>query len=238
VSRFAVPLLVLLLVAATSAAFTISERLKVEQAPVTAPRFDRAFSPTCNCPRAGARLGLRLRRADRVTAEIVDADGEPVRQLALDERVRRGEVTFEWDGRLESGQVAPDGVYRLRLRLAREGQTITIPTTIRIDTVAPAVELVRVRPEVLTPDGDGVGDRLRVAYRSDQRARPILSVDGVIVNRGRFWPRGRAAINWSGRIDGEPAAPGEHVLSLVVVDALGNRSDPVRTTIRVAGSPE
>jgi hypothetical protein len=235
VSRFAVPLIVLVLVAATSAAFTVSERLKIERAPVTSPRFDRAFSPTCDCPAAVGRLELTLRRADRVDAEIVDVDGRVVRTLAAGERLRRGPAAFEWDGRTDGGAVAADGLYRLRVTLAREGRTITVPTTIRIETQPPELELVRVRPEELSPDGDGVHDRLKVVYRSSERAMPILSVDGEVVNRGRFWPKGRASINWSGLVDGRALEPGEHVVSLVVVDPLGNRSQPAEATIRVAG---
>jgi hypothetical protein len=232
VPRIATILLLVALLGGTSAAFAITQSLKDEPSPIGVPRFDRVLAPTCDCESDAATLGLRLRRADRVTAEIVDADGEPVRLLADRERFRRGPIELTWDGRDTAGEVVPDGRYRLRIELAREGRTILVPTTIRVDATAPTVELIAVRQKP---------DRIGVVYRTDERAAGELAVRGdglpeTVVVRGRFRPAGKTRLNWSGRIDGQPLPAGEYELVLRVRDTAGNVSEPVTAPIELPGA--
>ena len=144
--RLAPTLLALALIGATAVAFVVTERLKLERAPITAPRFTRDFSPVCNCPTARARLALRFRRPETIDAEIVDASGEPVRELARDRQVAAGVEVFVWDGRDDSGDIAPDGRYRLRLHFDRERRTILVPTDVRLDTKPPALRVFATGP--------------------------------------------------------------------------------------------
>jgi hypothetical protein len=213
----------LLLVAGTSAAFAITQSLKDERSPVGVPRFDRVLAPTCDCPTDVARLELRLRRADRITATIVNADGMPVRTLAERERVRRGPLELVWNGRDDAGTVVPEGRYRLKIQLGRENRTLLLPTTIRIDTTAPTVRIVGVR---VKPDG-----RVSVVYRTNDRAAADLAVRGerlpeTVVVRGRFRPAGRDKLNWSGRIESASLPPGRYTLVLRARDPAGNISEP------------
>jgi hypothetical protein len=218
--------LVLALVAATVGAFVITERLKLERSPVTAPRFTRLFSPTCECPTDRARLTIRFRTEDTVDAEIVNRDDDPVRTLAADEPVARGDVTFVWDGRDTAGAVVPDGRYRLRLHLEDSRRTILVPTDFRVDTKPPRLGVISVSQRTISPNGDGRNDRVRIVYRAGQKARPNLTANEAVVVRGRARPAGRARIEWSGRIDGEPAPAGEYRLVLRVRDVAGNLSRP------------
>ena len=232
-------ILVVLLIGGTSAAFAYTQRLKTERSPLGVPRFDRKLAPTCDCPSAEAKLRLRLREADRVSAEIVDADDAVVRTLADDEPKPMGPLVFTWDGRDEAGRVVDDGVYRLRVSLADADRTILYPTTIHVDTIAPRLELVSVRPTELAPGGER---RLKVTYRSNEEARPILTAAAEgespqVVNRGRYWPRGQASVNWAGLKDGEPVPPGPYVLALRVEDRFGNRSDPVSAPATILEGP-
>jgi flagellar hook assembly protein FlgD len=226
--------LLLALVGGTSAAFVITQSLKDERSPVGVPRFDRVLAPTCDCPTSTAKLRLRLRKADRVTARIVDEDGKTVVTLADGKRVRRGPLTLTWNGRTADGAIAPDGRYRLEVRLARADRTILLPTTIRVDTVAPTLELVRVEPQELV-SGKG---RFRVVYRSNDQAAAVLAVSGedlpeTVVVRGRFRPKGRAKLNWPGRVDGRPLPPGEYTLVLRLRDRAGNESEPATATVEI-----
>jgi len=231
VPRIATILLLVALLGGTSAAFAITQSLKDEPSPVGVPRFDRLLAPTCDCESDTATLGLRLRRADRVTAEIVDAEGETVRVLADRERFRRGPLELVWDGRAENGEVVADGRYRLRVDLARAGRSLLLPTTIRVDATAPTVRLVGIR---VKPDQVGV------VYRTDERAAGELAVRGrrlpeTVVVRGRFRPAGRARLNWSGRVDGRPLPAGTYELVLRVRDRAGNISEPVVAPVDLAG---
>ncbi len=221
-----------LLLGGTSAAFAITQSLKDEPSPVGTPRFDRVLAPTCDCPTAAATLRLRLRRADRVTAEVVDADGDVVAVLADGERFRRGPLELAWDGRTAEGEVAPDGRYRLRLELARAGRTLLLPTTIRVDATAPTARIVDVRQKPA---------RVSVIYRSDERSAATLAIRGenlaeTVVVRGRFRPAGRARLNWSGEADGAPLAPGTYELVLRVRDSAGNVSEPVVAPLDITGA--
>lgn len=231
-ARIAPTIVALVLIAGTAAAFAVTEHLKLERAPITAPRFTRDFSPVCDCPTSTARLSLRFRRPETVDAEIVDAAGAAVRTLATDRRIRAGVTTFVWDGLDDAGELAPDGTYRLRLDLKRAGRAILVPVPVRLDTVAPRILELRHRPDVISPDGDGRADRLHVLYRANERTRAELLANDVLVThtlyRGR---RGVKTLQWLGTfpVSGEPgtripADPGLYRMSLVVVDPAGNRT--------------
>jgi flagellar hook assembly protein FlgD len=219
--------LVLALAGATAAAFVVAERLKLERSPVTAPQFPRQFSPSCDCPTDTARLRIRFRRADVVDARIVDRTGRPVRTLSSNERIRKGRVLLTWDGRDDAGAVVGDGKYRLELHLEKSRRTILVPTVFRVDTKAPKLRVLDVSRATVSPNGDGVNDRVRIVYRAGSKAAPILSVNGLVVVRGKARSAGRAQAQWNGRVDDTPAAPGEYRLTLQVRDLAGNLSKTV-----------
>jgi hypothetical protein len=238
-ARIGTVLLVVALLAGTTAAFAVTQALKSERWPVISPRLDRVFAPTCDCPTAAANLSVRLRKADRITAEIVAENGDTVRTLAENRRYPRGEAAFVWDGRTDAGDLAPEGLYRLRLHLQRQDRTILVPVAVRLDDTAPGVVLERVRSQEFSPDGDGVGERVRVVYRSDEPGRAVLSVRGpgvpeTVVGRGRTKPAGKASIGWNGTVQGRLLAPGGYTLLLRVSDAAGNLSDPIEVPVRLA----
>ena len=199
--RIATILLLVALLGGTSAAFALTQSLKDEPSPVGVPRFDRLLAPTCDCRNAEARFRFRLREPDRVSAEIVDAGGDVVRTLTEDEERPAGRLVLRWDGRDAAGAVVPDGPYRLRVSLADAGRTILYPTTIRVDTVAPRVELVSVRPDQLeirqghvrlgarVLSGGGQGRRVEVPHppvvfpEHDGVAPVARALDGVAKRR-------------------------------------------------------
>lgn len=217
--------LVLALLGGTAAAFAVTEALKIEGLPLNAPRFTGRFSPVCACATDVAELSLRFRVSDTLTVVIVDRNGVPVRTLAEERPVRRGRVTFRWNGLRDDGRLVPDGPYRLRVHLDDEHRTILVPNEVQVDTKPPRVRIVRVRPPVLSPDGDGLRDQVRVTYRASERAGPVLLADGVSV--GEWRPRQRKSfVVWNGRIAGAVARPGPHQLSIRVRDEAGNLSEP------------
>ena len=124
VSAFVVALLV-----GTAAAFGVTESVKLDRSPVSAPRFTSVFTP----PQEEARLSFRLRRTDRLDLVVVDEDGQEVRILAQDKRWSRGRVRVDWDGRDDEGDIVPVGPYRLRVQLERARRTITIPKEVLVD---------------------------------------------------------------------------------------------------------
>ena len=117
--RLAPAVLVAALLVATSAAFVVTEKLKLTRSPIVGPTVAKVFSPTCDCDTSSAEIRFRLRKADRVSVEIVDSSGHVVRELARDRPQGRRFVTYVWDGRDASGRVVDEGTYRPRVHLAR-----------------------------------------------------------------------------------------------------------------------
>ena len=216
-------LVVLALLGATAAAFAVTERLKLERSPVTGTRVDRVFSPVCECARDVAVISFKLRRRETVTVDILDKNGHSARTLVRKRREPKGRVSYTWDGLDEVGRVVPEGVYRPRVQLERNGRTIVLPNSIRVDTTAPVITLVRVFPRVFSPDGDGRRDRVSASYRIDERARAVMLVDGRQRVQSKF-RRVQGKLVWFGRVNGRTVRPGTYEIRLRAVDRAGNRS--------------
>lgn len=221
-ARIASTVLVVALLAATAAAFALTQGLKLQKSPIFGTDVQTVFSPVCGCDRQTARIAFKLREADRLDVAIVDG-GEVVRTIERGRRFAKGPVVIEWDGRDDSGRVLPEGEYRPRIHVRGERQTITLPNPIRIDVTPPVLQDVTVRPRVISPDGDGRRDRVTVRYRLSEPGRAALFVDGkrrVLT----LFPRTEERIVWSGRVRGRPLRQGRHELQLRAFDQAGNRT--------------
>jgi flagellar hook assembly protein FlgD len=230
----AVTLLVLGLLAGTAAAFTVTEHLKLERSPIARPHFTKLFSPTCSCEHQTAHLVFRLRKADRIDAVVVDSEARPVRTLVTGDSHRPGPVRLLWDGRDDGGNVVPDGVYRLRVRLAKERRTILMPTPIFVDTTRPKVRLADAAPTVFSPDGDGRKDTVALTYTVSEGGRPFIIENGTVAGEGGFSHRGRAVVEWDGTLRGQPLPAGPYELRIRFRDRAGNfsaQSKPVEVEI-------
>ena len=214
------------LLAATAAAFVLTQGLKSQPSPIRGTQVDDVFSPVCACDTETAEIAFRLREADRVDVEIVDGD-RVVRTIEDGRSYPRGRVSVEWDGRDDAGEVLPEGDYQPRVRLAEAHQTITLPNPIRIDVTPPAIASAVAGPLVISPDGDRRRDSVAVRYRIDEPAKGLLYVDGIKRVETRF-PREADSLRWYGRIDGEPVEQGTYALALRARDPAGNVGNVVR----------
>jgi len=226
VARWPQLLIVLALLGATAAAFAVTERLKLERSPVTGTRVDRVFSPVCECARDVAVVSIVLRRRETVTIDVLNRAGRSIRTIVRKRREPAGRVSYTWDGRDNLERVVPEGVYRPRVQLERNGRTIILPNPIRVDTTAPVITLVRVFPRVFSPDSDGSRDRVTASYRSNERAGAVMLVDGRQRVQSKF-RRVQGNLVWFGRVNGGVVRPGIYEIRLRAVDRAGNRS--VRT---------
>ena len=224
-------MLVFALLAGTTAAFAVTEVLKLEPSPISRPRFDRIFSPTCECPQSIADLRLRLREADTIDAVIVNADGTLVRTLAAGAPEEAGRLVLRWDGENDAGAIVPDGPYRLRIHLDDERRTIVIPNLVRVDTEPPPVELLGLSPRSLSPDGDGRADRATIRFRLGERARPLILVDGEPAPRGEVRAAGRRSLVWPGTAGGRPLPAGFYRVAVRARDRAGNVSAPTAAIV-------
>lgn len=220
-TRIAPAALVAALLVATSAAFVVTEKLKLTRSPIVGPTVAKVFSPICDCATSTAEIRFRLRTPDRVSVEIVDSKGRVVRELARDRPQGRRFVRYVWDGRGSDGRVVGEGTYKPRIHLDRQRRTIVMPNRIRVDTTPPRVTSFTARPTVISPDGDGRSDRAKIRYRVDERAVVELYVGGVRALR-RLGTRTSGTMDWFGTAAGEPLPEGVYTLRLVARDLAGN----------------
>jgi hypothetical protein len=224
-ARTATTVLVLGVLAASATAFAISEGLKVEKATITNTRVAKTFSPVCRCPTDRATIEFKLTRAETLEVSIVDARGAVVRTLVRGRRFGRGRHTFTWNGRDDTGAVVAQGDYRPRVRLEQSDRTLTLPNPISVDTTRPRILSAGFSPKVISPDGDGHADVVRISYRIDEHAHVLLLVNGQQRVRTLF-QRLRDHLDWFGLVDGQGLPAGRYRLELVAVDLAGNRSRP------------
>jgi hypothetical protein len=227
VRRHAPLLVALALLVGSAVAFGVAERLKVEKSPVTGTVVDKTFSPVCKCPQRRAAISFRLRRTDRLELSLLDDEGREIRKLVDGERVEKGPHEFFWNGRDDDGRLVPEGRYRPKVELGRADRTIVLPNPIRVDVTPPTVRVVSVRPQAISPDGDGHGDIVRVRYRADERVHGLLYVNGRprVASRSQ---RPGGVLQWvGGAAGGGKLRPGTYRLAVRARDLAGNLSKRV-----------
>ena len=220
-------MLVVSLLAATTAAFALTEGLKLQDSPIFRTKVDEIFSPVCDCEKSEATIRFHLRERDRVDLSIVDEDENVVRTVVRNEDEQAGRVEYGWDGRDDAGTVLPQGDYRPRVHLRRERWTIVMPNEIKIDVTPPVVQSARVRPRVFSPDGDRRRDGVVIPYRLSERAKALLYVNGTKRVETLF-ARERDEMTWGGRVDGRSVPPGSYVFNVRAKDPAGNLGPAMR----------
>ena len=219
--RVVVALVVTGLLGGTAAALALTEQLKLERSPVLRTHVGKLLGLHGRIP-----IDFVLRKADRLTVVVVDSNGRVVRTLLLSRFRPRGLQRLSWNGRNDSGQVVPAGIYKPRLHLAREHRTILMPNPIRVDPVAPRIALVSLTPRVLSPDGDYLGDVLYIHYRTSERARALLYVNGHQRRELQRYVLG-GLLRWGGKRFGVPFPAGRYRLAIRALDLAGNLSPRV-----------
>jgi FlgD Ig-like domain len=235
VARIASTVLVVALLAATAAAFALTQGLKNQPAAIFGTEVPRGvFSPVCACDSDKASITFKLRKPDRLDVSIVDGSERVVRTIERGRAYDKGPVEIVWDGRDDAGKVLPEGEYKPRIRLQDVRTTYTLPNPMRIDVTAPRIERVVVRPTVISPDGDRRADHATFSYRLSEPGRGLLFVDGKRRGLTRF-PRTQDSIAWYGKVDGRALPPGSYTTRLAAFDPAGNiaaQTRPIQVVIR------
>jgi len=234
VARIASTVLVVALLAATAAAFALTQGLKNQPAAIFGTQPGDVFSPVCGCDSETASIAFKLREADRLDVAIVDGSERVVRTIERGREYAQGPVEIEWDGRDDAGRVLPEGDYLPRIRLRGDRTTYTLPNPIRIDVTPPRLELVSARPVVFSPDGDRRRDAVTFRYRLNEPGQGLLFVNGQRRALNRF-ARTEDSIEWFGKVEGSALAPGLYTARLAAVDPAGNvaaRTRPIQLVIR------
>jgi hypothetical protein len=215
---------VLALLAATLAAFALTQEAKTERTPIFGTRVDAVFSPNCGCRNRIANIDFELRKKERLEVWI-ERDGRRVATLVPGRTFAAGPVGLGFAGITDEGLTVPDGVYIPVVRLVGSHRTIHLPNEMRIDTVAPRITVPKTPKAIISPDGDGRRDSFGARFRVDDRAHAILWVnDRRALYTRRLVQSGTLA--WNGRLDGRAVRHGIYVLEASAQDRAGNRSNP------------
>lgn len=219
------------LLIATAAAFAITEKLKLEKSPITGTVVSKVFSPTCsNCASGMAIISVKFRHRDTVTVTVRAAGGRAVRTIVESTPVRRGRNIFRWDGKTDAGTTAPDGTYRVQIRLASAHRTILLPNPIELDTKTPDVLPVLNRTE-FSPDGDHQADSVTIHFTLTEPAHVLVYQGNTLLIRSKSYTT-HGAVTWYGKTDDHLHPPGTVTLSIGAVDLAGNAT-PVGQRARV-----
>ena len=200
-------MLVVALLAATAAAFALTQGLKNQPAAIFGTDVDPVFSPVCGCDSEQASIAFKLRKPDRLDVTVVDGSEHVVRTIERGVHYAQGPVEIAWDGRDDAGKVLPEGEYKPRIRLRGDRTTYTLPNPMRIDVTPPRLDRVAVVPKAFSPDGDRRGDSVTFRYRLSEPGRGLLFVNGKRRGLTRF-PRPGDSIVWYGKVDARALAPG------------------------------
>jgi len=236
------------LVLSTFAAFFVTTKLKRSPQLVEQVSFRRHFSPNGDGRLDVEKIAFSLRRSDDTSVAIVTRDDETVAVLADDVRLKKGRHRFVWNGRDASGRVAPDGEYRVRVRLRHQGRSIVSSQKLFVDTAPPEPIVRSVSPDVLYPGARKDG-RARIRFIGPTRTAPTLLVYRAGGERPRLVARriGRKhdpIVIWNGRVGlglrSFLAPSGNYLMVIRTRDASGNdgTSSLLPTGGPVKGHPE
>jgi hypothetical protein len=236
------PLVFAVLAVATVAAFFVTQHLKVADPLYNGlPRPDPAtIAPAghgCGGAYRTARLSfyLQLRSYD-VAVRIVNADGAVVRTLTTRRHMRKGvRSPFPWDGRTDSGQVAPDGQYYWRVTFLGQGRTLELPRPVTVNDTLPRPRVVSVTPRTLSGSGSAL---IRFAGNEGHDVGIQIyrvAAGGTLHLASEFRANGRGTARWNGRLRGRPASAGTYLVGLTVTDRACN-TGRFPATLRASGA--
>ena len=208
------------LLAATAAAFALTEGAKLEPSPISHTYVTPVFSPGITT----SEIRFRLRKRDHLSVWMTRG-GKRVATVVAGRTFKAGVVDLVFSGISQTGVTLPQGPYVPVVHFGRSHRTITIPSTTRIDTKPPVIHFPKRRHAVISPDGDGRKDSYSVHYTVNEPAHGILLVDGKTFEVTRSQKLSGELV-WRGRIGGRLASVGNHVLSISARDEAGNTTKP------------
>jgi hypothetical protein len=220
----------IVLVGATFSAFFAAQRLKGAPPVVRVTKMTKFFSPNGDGVRDRNDIHVSVKQRDDVTVSVVDRDGGEVRRLVSNVPAQPFRpLDVSWDGRTDEGGTAPDGSYRLRIALRREGRSVTVQRQMVVDTTPPKPVIARVVPAVAGSEPAPFAMIVRHVSRYKPTQFRVLRTDSGAPTRpettrpreiARFEaPGATRRVSWT---PSDPLAPGTYMVVASVTDRAGN----------------
>jgi len=162
-------------------------------------------------------------RWDVLVAPLADGvAGEPIRRIAGTGRTARA----SWNGTADDGTRAPDGAYRVTLRLFdAAGNPAARSWPVVVDATPPALTITTSAPAI-SPDGDGIADTVRLRWTSAEPTSGTLRIlRGTTVVRTWAIDGTSGTVSWNGRDGaGRTVRDGRCTIAVTGSDPLANRA--------------
>lgn len=212
----------IVLVGATFSAFFAAQRLKGAPPVVRVTKMTKFFSPNGDGVRDRNDIHVSVKQRDDVTVSVVDRDGGEVRRLVSNVPAQPFRpLDVSWDGRTDEGGVAPDGSYRLRIAMRREGRSVTVQRQMIVDTTPPKPVVARVAPAVAGSAPAPFTMLVRHVSRYKPMQLRVLRTDSGRPREVASFtaPRATRRVSWTPT---SPLAPGTYMIVASVADRAGN----------------
>ena len=220
------------LVVATGAAFFFAQKLKTADPVLLSFRLgSEAISPNGDGRFERQRVTFRLKRSELVDVAVVDQRGDSVREIAsgIELPAYRTIAPLTWNGRDATGKIAADGRYRIRVALRREGRSIVVPKSFRVDDTPPKITVVSIGPGAgagpeLLPRADGQPAEIRLNSAAREGRLLIFRTAPLPIEQVAEVPiaEGSDRASWNGRdADGRLVRPGTYLVVAQRRDAAG-----------------
>jgi outer membrane protein OmpA-like peptidoglycan-associated protein/flagellar hook assembly protein FlgD len=188
----------------------------------------RAFSPNGDRVKDSINFVMKVMTQDGLsswTADVLTAKGEVVKSWSGSTIPNNPSIL--WDGKADSGAIAPNGQYTTRLSLSyaqRNAPEVATTRPFVLDTVPPEGT---VSPEytLFSPNGDGRRDALPFGVKTsgaDTWMAVVTDSNGKELKVWN-WTGGTSAITWNGKDDtGNTAVNGTYKFMMSSTDEAGN----------------
>ena len=140
-----------------------------------------------------------------------------------------------WNGILESGETAPDGLYKYYLTAKDDNgnEAKTVPMLVYVDNTAPDIDLVQLSEGAKI---FGAGNKPTVKFEQsgsveDLWTANIINANGESVKSFEWKNTSPVTIEWDGRSNsGSPVAEGVYTYKIEAIDRAGNKNEITEVT--------
>ncbi|NBC30559.1 MAG: OmpA family protein [Spirochaetes bacterium] len=213
----------------------VTFEINTDETPLVVSTGAGAFSPNGDGVQDSLEVILQPGRREGIEAYRVSIFDASETEVFSTGRSSGFQERYSWDGRTNSGSVAPDGEYRAEAELWYDHGNRPVSTSDRvtIDTVFPRID-VAIDDAVFSPDGDGNKDTIRVEQDSSSEEEWEARFQRGEVSRTFTFQGEAETFTWDGTNDAGNVVPdGEYTYIVSAQDKAGNRIERRIPGIRV-----